>query len=102
MDAKWRNFEYTIYEQELPKLRYLNGGYNYRIPPAGAIIKDDYLEVLTSNPALKVRYALNGNNPDNTSAIYNEPIEVRGEIRLQVFDKSGKFSKVSVINQKDE
>jgi hexosaminidase len=96
-NAEWQNFEYTIYEQELPKLHYLNGGYNYRIPPAGAKIVDGYLHVLPQNQALKVRYTLNGNIPDKNSAIYNEPVEITGKIRLQVIDKTGKTSKVSVI-----
>lgn len=99
MDRSWQRFEYTIYEQELPKLGYLNGGYNYRIPPAGATEKDGFLYVLPSNPSLKVRYTLNGIEPDNKSPIFKEPIKITGEIRLQVFDRSGSTSRISRIHK---
>ncbi len=97
MDADWQNFEYSMYEQELPKLHYLNGGFNYRIPPAGAIIEEGYLHALPPNSSLKIRYTLNGNEPDKNSPIFEAPFVLNEEVRLQVFDKTGKYSKVSLI-----
>lgn len=97
MNAEWQNFEYTIYEEELPKLNHLNGGYNYRIPPAGAIIENGYVKMLTSNPSLTIRYELEGNNPNNDSPIYKEPIKVSGEVRFQAYDRTGKSGKISII-----
>ena len=99
MNAGWRDFEYTIYNKELPVLRYLNGGYNYRIPPAGAIIKDGWLQALAPNPSLKLRYALNGADPNENSPVYEQTIKIEGELRIQVFDRAGKVSRVTILNQ---
>lgn len=98
MEAGWRNFEYTLYDQELPKLSVIHGGYNYRIPPAGAIIESGKLLILPPNAALSVRYTNNGEDPDKSSPVYKEPLEPASGIRVKVFDKTGKTSRVTIIH----
>jgi hexosaminidase len=97
MEKSWETFEYTLYEKELPKLSYLNGGYQYRIPPAGAIKKNHKLLILSPNPALEVRYTLGGDTPDVKSPVYDKPIEFNNELKIKVFDKCGKSSKETII-----
>ncbi len=38
IDEDWNRFANTIAQKEFPKLAKINGGYAYRVPPAGAII----------------------------------------------------------------
>jgi hexosaminidase len=97
MDKEWDQFKYTIYNQELPKLNFLNGGYTYRIPPAGVIIKDDDIKADAICRDLIIRYTLNGSDPEINSPIYTSPLSVKGQIKFRVFDKAGNAGRITTI-----
>ncbi len=94
MALDWNQFSYILYNRELPRLSYLNGGYNYRIPPAGFIIEDGYLKANAVNQELVIRCTSDGTDPSNDSPIYSQPLPVEGIIKLCVFDKAGHSSRV--------
>jgi len=93
----WNQFSYTLFYRELPRLSYLNGGYNYRIPPAGFIIEDGYMKVNAVNQELVIRCTSDGTDPSNDSPIYSQPLPVESIIKLCVFDKAGHSSRVITI-----
>src|SRR5690606_35920036 len=39
-DSAWSRFANIVGKRELPRLAVLNGGYNYRIPPPGALVEN--------------------------------------------------------------
>jgi hexosaminidase len=89
----WNVFANTLGKKELPRLSYFNGGYNYRIPPPGAIIENGKLMANTAYPGLTIRYTLDGTEPSIHSAKYETPVQVTGTVQLKCFDSANKSSR---------
>ena len=87
----WREFVYKLALKELPRLNYLNGGYKYRIPPPGGVIKDGFL-ITNHLYGMSVRYTLDGSEPGISSALYTQPVKVDGEILIKAFNKVNRSS----------
>ena len=81
----WQGFVYKLSLRELPRLYYRNGGYKYRIPPLGGIIKDCFL--ITNHYGISVRDTLDGSEPAISSYLYTQPVKVDGDILIKAFDK---------------
>lgn len=94
MDEGWNQFANRLGKRELPRLSGLFGGFDYRIPPPGAVIEEGILKANTEYPGLKIRYTTDGSEPTGQSPIYGEPLEVNGEVQLKAFDAAGKSSRV--------
>jgi hexosaminidase len=94
IQEKWNLFANTIAVKDLPRLSYMNGGYNYRIPPPGAIIENGELKANTSMPGLTIRYTTDGTEPVMTSPLYTGPVKTAGKIMLRSFDAAGKGSRL--------
>jgi hexosaminidase len=92
MEQGWNTFANTLAQRELPRLSYLNSGYNYRIPMPGAIMKEGKLFANVELPGLMIRYTTDGSEPDENSTLYAGPVQVSGRITLKTFDASGKSS----------
>ena len=86
-------FANTLAQKELPRLNYLNGSYNYRIPLPGAIIENGMLMANIEFPGLELRFTTDGTEPDISSTLYAAPVEVNSPIRMKAFDSSGKASR---------
>jgi len=97
MADDWNVFANTLAQSELPKLSYINGGYNYRLPLPGAVIEDGILKANVEFPGLIIRYTTDSSEPDEGSAVYEKPVKVEGVIKLKSFDVSGRSSRVSVV-----
>ena len=95
--AGWNQFANTIGQKNIPKLSYLNGGYNYRLPMPGAIIEGGILKANVELPGLEIRYTHDGTEPTATSPAYAAPVKVSGIIKLKTFDKAGRFSRTSEV-----
>jgi len=96
----WSEFANTLGKKELVKLSYYNGGYNYRIPTAGAIVIDGAVVANLQLPGFVIRYTTNGKEPDGKSKVYAGPIKEKGTIKLKVFDAKGRTSRsVSIENK---
>jgi len=100
MTEAWNVMANSIGQRELPRLAYLRGGYNYRVPPPGGVIENGVLKANTSLPGLKIRYSLDGTDPQANSPVYTQPLPVSSEARLQAFDSAGRSSRVMRIEYK--
>lgn len=96
----WSVFVNVLGKRELRKLDYYNGGYNYRIPTAGAMVNEGKVFVNIQLPGFAIHYTTDGAEPTMKSKIYTTPISDKGIIKLKVFDTRGRCSKtISVENR---
>jgi hexosaminidase len=93
----WSRFVNVLGKQELPRLAYYHGGYTYRIPQPGAIIKAGAVVANTQLPGLIIRYTTNGEEPTLNSATYKVPIQAKGVIKLRAFNQAGAGGQVIAI-----
>ncbi len=94
MDEGWNVFANVLAKRELPRLAGLFGGFNYRIPPPGALLEDGTLKANVEYPGLIVRYTTDGSEPVRSSMKYDGPVQVPGTVRLRAFDLAGNGSRV--------
>jgi len=99
IETAWNEFANRIGKYELPRLDYLFGGFNYRIPPPGAIIEDGLLKANIAYPGLTIRYSVDGSDPDIDSPVYNEPVKMNETVKLRAFSLSGKYGRIIEIKQ---
>jgi len=97
MDKDWNRFANIIGQHELPRLDYLYGGFSYRLPPPGAVIKEGKLYANIDFPGLTIRYTLDGTEPGADSPVYSGPVEVSGKVMLRSFNTRGRGSRISVV-----
>jgi hexosaminidase len=93
LNKGWNVFANTLAQKELPRLSYLNGGYQYRIPLPGATISGGKLQANTELPGLVIRYTTDGTEPTEQSPVYTAPVPVNGVVILKSFDASGRSSR---------
>ncbi|MDB4583561.1 carbohydate-binding domain-containing protein [Draconibacterium sp.] len=93
MDKDWNIFANTLAQKESPRLKNLFGGFNYRVPTPGAIVKDGKLHANSTYPGLTIRYTTDGSKPTKNSMVYKEPVLVSEKVILKAFDAAGKESK---------
>ncbi|MBC7868255.1 MAG: carbohydate-binding domain-containing protein [Gloeobacteraceae cyanobacterium ES-bin-316] len=98
--AALSGFLQQVGKRQLPMLDYYNSGYNYRIPPAGAILKNESVWANTQFPGLSIRYTSDNTEPHIKSAPYTQPILSKGIIKLKVFNEKGRESYTTVIENK--
>jgi len=92
----WVNFLNVLGKRELPRLSYLNGGYNYRIPKPGVVLQNGKYVANVQFPGLTIRYTTNGKDPDEKSKVYNDAVTLNGNtIKFRAFDTKGRGSNVS-------
>lgn len=98
MIKDWNKFANTLAQRELPRLDYMFGSINYRIPVPGAIVKSEKLFSNISLPGLDIHYTIDGADPTNLSPKYNGPVTINGkQIKLRAFTASGKSGRVVTI-----
>lgn len=97
MDRDWNRFANIIGQREMPRLDYLFGGFNYRLPPPGGVQRDGLLYANVDFPGLSIRYTTDGSEPGTDSPLYSEPVEVSGKVMLRSFDTRGRGSRVSMV-----
>ena len=90
METGWNQFANTIAQKEFPRLAHTNGGYAYRVPPAGVIVENGQTKANVALPGLSIHYTTNGSEPTLQSAIYNSPVPAMGTLKFKTFDASGK------------
>lgn len=90
---EWNIFANTLGQKELPRLSYMNEGYNYRVPPPGAVINNGVLQANVTFPGLTIRYTTDGAEPDESSRLYTEGVRVSGPVIMKAFDAAGKSSR---------
>ncbi len=93
----WNVFANSIARKDLPRMRYLNGGYNYRLPMPGAIIEQGMLKANSELPGLEIRYTTDGSEPTISSALYTAPVKVSGTVKVKSFDLAGSSSRSDIV-----
>ncbi len=86
-------------QRDLPRLEYLYGGVNYRIPLPGAVYQDGLLKANVRFPGLTIRYSTDGSEPDSNSMEYSGPVNASGQIKLRTFSLTGRSSRTSTISE---
>lgn len=97
MEKDWNLFVNALGQREIPRLGYLFGGFNYRLPKVGAIVSDGKLHANIENPGLTIRYTEDGTEPDGKSKVYMDPIPFKGQVKLRAFSASEKGGGTSEI-----
>ena len=97
MELDWNRFSNIVGQREMPRLDYLHGGFNYRLPPPGGVIRGGKLYANIDFPGLTIRYTTDGSEPDSNSEVYNGPFDASGKIMLRSFDTRGRGSRISVV-----
>lgn len=93
----WSEFVNVLGKKELPRLSHYSGGYLYRIPTPGVILKDGNLEANMQLPGFTIHYTLDGSTPEKTSAIYKGAIPAKGKVMLRAFDGTGRGGRAILI-----
>jgi hexosaminidase len=92
----WSSFVNTMGKRELPRLDYLNGGYDYRIPKPGIVLQNGRYAVNIQFPGFTIRYTTDGSIPDAKSKIYNDAVTLTGtNVKFRAFDTKGRGGNVS-------
>ncbi len=97
MQQDWNRFANLVGQREMPRLDAIYGGFNYRLPPPGAVIMDGKLHANVDFPGLTIRYSTDGNEPEPASPVYDGPVEVEGTVMLRTFDTRGRGSRISTV-----
>ncbi|MDX1639766.1 MAG: chitobiase/beta-hexosaminidase C-terminal domain-containing protein [Balneolaceae bacterium] len=95
----WVLFANRVGQVEMPRLDHLFGGYNYRLPLPGAVIKDGMLHANVAFPGLAIRYTTDGTTPGMDAALYREPVRVDGPVKLRTFDTRGRGSRTVTLSR---
>lgn len=93
----WSEFVNVVGKRELPRIDAAFDSMNYRLPAAGAVVKDGLLYLNIQFPGLTVRYTTDQTEPTQNSPIYTKPIPAKGLIRFRTFDSRGRAGKTSEI-----
>lgn len=96
----WLQFVNVLGKRELPRLDHYRGGFKYRIPTAGAIVKDGKVYVNAQIPGFIIRFTADGTEPTVKSKIYSQPITEKGTIKIALFNGSGRSGRsISIENR---
>ncbi len=96
----WSQYLNIIGTREFPRLDNYGGGYNYRIPFAGAVLKEGKVFANVQFPGLTIRYTTNGEEPTLKSKVYTMPVTEKGMIKFKVFNKTGRSGNITVIENR--
>jgi hexosaminidase len=94
IELQWNQFINAVSQRDLPRLNTIFDGFNYRVPPPGAIIDNGMLKANTQYPGSDIYFTTDGTNPDENSLKYIQPVKVTSEVKLVSIDKAGKRSRV--------
>ncbi|MHA4810843.1 family 20 glycosylhydrolase [Flavitalea flava] len=93
----WSTFSNILGKRELPRLNYLNGGYAFRIPPAGAVLENGILYLNSPVPGFTIRYSADGSEPGPASKIYTTPVTEKGTFKIRVYDTKGRGGRIVTL-----
>ncbi len=95
----WSAFLHTVGNRELPRLDTYAGGFQYRIPTAGARVADGKLAANVQFPGLTIRYTTDGTEPTAASPVYMSPLPFTSTVKLRVFNSQGRAGQTVTIRK---
>jgi hexosaminidase len=98
LQRDWNQFANRLGQRELPRLDYIAGGVQYRLPPPGAAVREGRLRANVTFPGLSIRYTTDGTEPDVSSHLFQEDIPLLPNIKLRSFDTRGRGSRTVNVN----
>ena len=93
----WSEFITTVGKRELPRLDEFGGGFNYRIPTAGAKVIGGNVAANVQLPGLTIRYTTDSTEPTITSPVYVKPIVATSPVKLKVFNTRNRAGRTVTI-----
>jgi hexosaminidase len=99
LQEAWNVFANTLGQRDMPRLDYLFGGYNYRLPPPGLKIVDGVLYANSQFPGLTIRYTTDGSVPTIDSKAYSSPVRVDGAVTACTFNSIGRRSLTAILRE---
>ena len=98
-NISWNLFVNTIGQRHMPMLSSLNEELLFDLPKPGGIIEKGMLRVRQQFPGLKVRYTLDGDEPDENDTLYEIPTKVNqsDQVVIRVFDNNGRGGNPIII-----
>ncbi|RZK19424.1 MAG: beta-N-acetylhexosaminidase [Pedobacter sp.] len=84
----WSVFINRIATNELPRLDHYGGGFQYRIPAPGYMVRNGKVEANVLYPGLRIHYTTDGTRPTAKSKRYTVPIASGKSIQLRVFNSA--------------
>lgn len=100
MTQSWLPFINTLANKDLPRLNYMNNGYNYRIPKPGVLVEEQKISINHEYPGTNIYYTNDDTEPTSSSLLYTSPIQQNGIIKIKAIDSEGKESRMVVISEK--
>lgn len=89
----WSSFANVMAKRELPRLDYYHGGFSYRIPVPGAVVRNGEVLVNHQLPGFTLRYTTDGKEPTMKSKICPPRMTDKGVITIKAFSTSGRAGK---------
>jgi hexosaminidase len=94
----WNQFANRLGQRELPRLDYLSGGIQYRLPAPGAVVRDGTIYANIAFPGLAIHYTTDGTEPNDKSLLYQAQIPGSSIVKLRSFDTRGHGSRTAVLD----
>jgi len=98
-DAAWNQFANALGQRELPRLKFLAGPANYRLPPPGVLVEEGLVRANVAFPGTLVRYTTDGSQPTFESPPYETPLPFDQRLRFRAFDASGHGSRAVGVDE---
>jgi hexosaminidase len=92
-NTAWSEFVNVIGKQELPRLDYYGGGFNYRIPAPGVNLVNGKLAANLLIPGFTIRYTTDGSEVTKSSPAYKLPLAAKGTLKFAAFNQLGRAGK---------
>lgn len=97
IDEGWNSFANTIAQKEFPKLAHTNGGYAYRVPPAGMIVENGMIKANVALPGISIHYTTDGSEPTEQSPVYSAPVPATATFKSKTFDATGRSGRTITL-----
>lgn len=93
----WSWFANVLGKREFTRLSNYAGGFNYRIPTVGVMVKEGKAHANTQFPGLLIKYTVDGTEPNLKSKTYTTPITQSGLMKFKAFNSSGRGGRTIAI-----
>ncbi|MNL31010.1 N,N'-diacetylchitobiase precursor [compost metagenome] len=96
-EQNWSAFMNVMAKRELPRISHYAGGYNYRIPTPGTLVKNGMVHANVEYPGMVIRYTTDGSVPTLNSKAYTGPVTAKGTVQFRVFNALGRPGKAATV-----